>query len=48
MKLEMEATHTKDTPKKLRFNSEKMGISVSIYVPKGEPIPDELLIKIKK
>lgn len=48
MRVEMEATYTKDTPKKRRFNSEKSGISVSIYIGKNESIPDELLIKLKK
>lgn len=48
MKVEMEATYTKDTPKKHRFNSEKGGISVSIYIGKNDTIPDELIIKLKK
>jgi len=48
VRVEMEATYTKDTPKKLRFNSEKGGISISIYIGKNDPIPDELLIKLKK
>lgn len=44
---DVEAPFTKYTPKQLRFTGKnREGISVSVYIPKGQDIPDIVRVTI--
>lgn len=48
MKEMVEVTYKKDTKRKHRYDGESGGISVGVYIDKGRPIPDEIILRVKK